>query len=89
MAEAEVLADGHVIRTEALDQHGVDELRRRLNGEAVVERDHDELVDPERRDQLCLDLERRSSFGAASGLTTRSGCGSNVSTVSLPRITSR
>ena len=30
-----------------------------------------------------------SSFGAASGRTTRSGCGSNVSTVSLPRITSR
>ena len=30
-----------------------------------------------------------SSFGAASGRTTRSGWGSNVSTVSLPAITSR
>ena len=30
-----------------------------------------------------------SSFGAASGRTTRSGCGSNVRTASLPEITSR
>ena len=30
-----------------------------------------------------------SSFGAASGRITRSGCGSKVSTASLPRITSR
>ena len=89
VSEPEVLPHRHARRVQPLDQDVVDELRRRLVGEPVVERDHDQLVDAERPISSALASRLVSSFGAASGRTTRSGCGSNVSTVSLPRITSR
>ena len=54
-------------------------------GELVVERDHHELLHPEARDQVALDRERREQLRRGLGRITDSGCGSNVSTVSLSR----
>ena len=58
VAEAEVLADRDPRRPERLDQHLVDELLRAARGEGGVEGDHDQLLHPERGDQLGLDLQR-------------------------------
>ena len=58
-------------------------------GEAVVERDDDELLHPEPGDQLGLGVEAGEQLRGRLGPDDRSGCGSNVSTVSLPGITSR
>ncbi len=63
MAEAEVLADRDLGRAEALHQLVVDERLRRLRREGAVERDHDQLVDAERRDQVGLLVERRQQLG--------------------------
>ena len=57
VAEAEVLADRDVRRAERADEHVVDELLRAARGELAVERDDDELLDAERRDELRLALQ--------------------------------
>ncbi len=44
-AEAEVVADQHVARAEPGHQHLLDELRRRLRGQALIEGQHHGLVD--------------------------------------------
>ena len=90
VAEAEVLADRHVRRAERADEHVVDELLRAARGELAVERDHDELL-RRRASRRAAALRRRSVSrrGAAPGCTTAVGCGSNVSTVSAPAMTSR
>ena len=74
----------------SLDQHLVDEVLGADRRELAVEGDHHHLLHPQVGQQL--GLERPcvvSSLGIASGWITLSGCGSNVSTVSEPRITSR
>ena len=61
-----------------------------LRGERAVERDHDELLDAERGDQVGLAARASSAAWAPTrGATTVRGCGSKVSTVSAPRMTSR
>ena len=89
VAEAEVLADRDLDRAEPLDELVVDELLRGLRHALAVERDHDQLVDAERRDQVGLLLERGQQFGRGRGETTVRGCGSKVSTASAPAMTSR
>ena len=89
VAEAEVLPHRDLRRAELADEHVVDELLRRLGGELAVERDHDELAHPEPGDEVGLDVERGQQLGRGVGRDDRRGCGSNVSTVSAPRITSR
>ncbi len=71
IAETKVLADRHVGRLQPADQHLVDELLRALSGELVVERDHDQLANAERGDQLDLGVEAhqqlRRRLGADHG----------------------
>ncbi len=55
--EAEVLPDRDPRRPQPLDEDVVDELLRALAGKALVERDHHQLLDPERGDPLGLGVE--------------------------------
>ena len=87
--EAKVLADDDVRRLQALYEHVVDELLRALLCEALIERDHDEVLDAELGDQLALGLEVVSSRGAASGRTTGAGGARMSARCREPRITSR
>jgi len=64
MAEAKVLTDRDVGRAQTIDEHLIDELLRALLGEAPIERDHDQLLDAQPRDQLLLDLEAREQLGS-------------------------
>ena len=63
LAEAEVLADRHVLGAEPADQHVLDELLGALLGEPAVERDHHQLLDAEPGDQVALDRERVEQLG--------------------------
>ena len=90
VAEAEVLADRDVRRAERADEHLVDELLRRARGERA--RRTGSRRAPARRatrSSCALRAGSVSSRGAAPGRMTVVGCGSNVSTVSAPRMTSR
>jgi len=87
--EAEVLSDRHLRRAERPDEHVVDEALRRARCEGLLERDHDQLGDPQRGDQLSLARQRREQPGVCCGATTDTGWGSKVSTLSEPSITSR
>ena len=73
-----------------LDEHLVDELLRALRARSG-RRTGSRPARRRRASAISSALASRlvSSFGAASGRITASGCGSNVSTVSLPAITSR
>ena len=51
------------VAPQPLDQLVVDELLRGLRHPLAVERDHDQLVDPEAGDQVGLLLERREQLG--------------------------
>ena len=82
VAEAEVRADAHRPRAQRAGQHLLAEVLGRLARELGGERNRDQLVHAELGD------ERRSSdrvvvrsCGGCSGRRTRSGCGSNVTTV--------
>ena len=89
VAEAEVLADRDARRLQRLDEHVVDEVL----GAALRERSSNGITTssstPSSATSSALRSSVVSSFGAASGRTTASGCGSNVRTVSLPSITAR
>ena len=64
----------------------VDELLRRLRHPLAVERDHDQLVDAERRRSGRPSARAWSAAWArTAGATTVRGCGSKVSTLSAPR----
>ena len=63
LAEAEVLADRHVAGAELADQHLLDEVLVVLLAERAVERDHDQLLDPEPGDQVALEVERLQQLG--------------------------
>jgi hypothetical protein len=71
VAEAEVLPDRDMLGAQALDQHMVDELLRGLLGEALVERDHHQLRDPQAGHQLGLDVEAGQELGGPLGVGHR------------------
>ncbi len=62
MAEAEVLADRDVRRPQLLDEDPLDEVLGAALRERSVERDHDELLDAELRDQLRFAFEARQQL---------------------------
>src|SRR4051794_12492995 len=68
LAEAEVLPDRYLYGAERPDQHLVDEVLGALGAEVVVERDDDQLLHPEPRDDVPLHGERvdqlRGGLGA-------------------------
>ena len=80
--EAEVLAHRHARRLQALDQNVVDELLGALVRKAASNGITTRSSTPSLPISSALASRLVSSFGAASGRTTCSGCGSNVSTVS-------
>ena len=89
VAEAEVLADADLLgaepptSTSSMKACGDCAANAPSNGITTSSRT------PSAGDQVRLRLQVVSSRGAACGATTVSGCGSKVSTVSAPRITSR
>ena len=90
LPEAEVLPDRHAARRPAARPAPPRRTARRFVGELAGRRDHHQLLHPEPGDQVALDRERSAAAWAAPpGGSTASGCGSKVSTVSMPRITSR
>ena len=66
--EVEVLTDDETPRVQAIDEHLLDEVFRRLGGANVVEREHDRVVDVRRLDagQALLEIgeEHRGRFGS-------------------------
>ena len=90
VAEAEVLADADLRGAEPLDQHVVDELLRGLV-RRTRRRTGSRPARARRAPAIRSALRSRSSAASAPppGATTARGCGSKVSTVSAPRITSR
>ena len=89
MPEAEVLPHRHPRGAERADEHLVDELARAAGREVGVEGDHDQLLTPSAAISSAFTARLVSNLGACWGATTDTGCGSNVSTLSAPRITSR
>ena len=89
VAEAEVLAHRHALGADALDQHVVDELLAVCEAKTPSNGTTISSSTPSAGDQVGLGRERREQLRAPPRGDDRGGCGSKVSTVSLPRMTSR
>ena len=74
-AEAEVLPDRDALRSELLDQDLLDELLGADLGELAVERDHDQLLDPEPVDHIALHLEGHDQLRRRLGMDHGQGMG--------------
>jgi hypothetical protein len=73
VAEAEVLAYRDLLGPQLPDQHVLDEALGAAGGELAVERDHDQLLDSEPRDQVALDGQRRDQLGQRLGMENGQG----------------
>ena len=67
MTEAKVLADHDGTGPQLTHEHALDERRRRLSGEYMVERDDANLIDTERGETLKALVHGRDQQGRRSG----------------------